>query len=390
MNVLALAFSLGLGLLAATPLPIQTTPLRPVAVSQLSPQLGLDAQLWGKQSDRPRLLAALDYSLQYLQSAEAVKDYQEYTAEGKVGEGFGPALRQRVIQSLQRFRQLVIQSKTPQQLQAAVRREFAFYQAVGKDNAGTVSFTGYYEPVYRASTVPTPDYRYPLYTLPPGFKQWPKPHPTREQLEGQDGLQASAGPLKGLELVWLRDRLEAFLIQVQGSAQLQLTNGKIMTVGYAGKTDYPYTSIGQELIKDGKLKREELTLPRLLQYFKDNPQDLNTYLPRNQSFVFFRNTGGSPATGSLHIPVTPERSIATDKTLMPPGALAVMKTEIPYRNASGQLVKQKVSRYAFDQDTGSAIKGPGRVDIFMGTGQQAKARAGLINGPGQLYYLLLK
>jgi membrane-bound lytic murein transglycosylase A len=378
-------------------------PLRLVAAAELPLDLGRDAQLWRQGSqpgDRPRLLAAVDNSLRYLQDAKALEDYRNYSAVGRAGQLFAPflgtpngldqQLRMRVVRSLRRFRQLIVQSSTPEALQAAVKREFAFFQAVGKDNAGGVSFTGYYEAVYTASPVRTNTYRYPLYRLPADFKQWPQPHPSRVQLEGADGLLGPKSRLKGLELVWLRDRLEAFLVHIQGSAKLQLTNGRTMTVGYAGKTNYPYTSLGQELIRDGKLEREGLTLPKVLHYFRQNPLELNTYIPRNQSFVFFSNTQGGPPTGSIRVPVTPERSIATDKSLMPPGALALVQVAIPYRNAQGQLEPQLVSRFVLDQDTGSAIKGPGRVDIFMGTGPQAKARAGLLNTPGRLYYLLLK
>jgi membrane-bound lytic murein transglycosylase A len=368
------------------------SPLRLVASTQLPGTLGQDEQLWGtsgQKGDYRQLLQAIDYSLRYLQSSNAAADYRRYQAKG-LGVELGPRPRERMVQSLKRFRQLVVQSRSPQQLQAAVQKEFNFYQSVGKDNAGTVEFTGYYEAVYTASATPTAEYRYPIYNLPPSFYQWSKPHPTRAQLEGADGLQGSKGRLKGLEIAWLRDRLEAYLIQVQGSAQLRLTNGRRMTVGVAGKTAYPYTSIGKELVKDGKIPQEGLTLPKVIAYFQANPREMNAYLPRNQSFVFFRNTVGGPATGSLSVPVTAERSIATDKSLMPPGALALIQTQIPYPNAAGQLEKQLVSRYVLDQDTGSAIKGAGRVDIFMGTGAQAKARAGLINNPGQLYYLLLK
>lgn len=226
--------------------------------------------------------------------------------------------------------------------------------------------------------------------MPPNFPQWAKPHPTRLQLEGADGLQGDKGKLRGLQLVWLRDRLEAFLIHVQGSARLQLTNGMEMTVGYAGKTDYAYTGVGRELVKEGKLQLAGLTLPAVVDYFRATPTEMNRYLPRNQSFVFFRDTNGAPPTGSLGVPVTAERSIATDKSLMPPGALALISTTIPTANRRGQLEQTRVSRYVLDQDTGSAIKGAGRVDIFMGTGDQAGDRAGLLNSTGQLYYLLLK
>ncbi len=347
--------------------------------------VGVDQQLFRDRQqpgDRRALLTAIDHSLQYLASDRALRDYQKLSHLG--------ISRDRVERSLQRFRELVVRSRSAKELQAAVNREFVVYQATGKDGQGTVGFTGYFEPIHVASLQPTADFRYPIFRLPPDFATWSKPHPTRAQLEGSDGLQFSQGQLKGLEIAWLRDRLEAFLIQVQGSARLQLTNGKTMTIGYAGATDYPYTGIGRELVKDGKIKLADLTLPALIQYFQQNPAALNTYIPRNQRFIFFKETGGAPAIGSIGVPVTPERSIATDKTLFPPGALAFIQTQIPYATPSGQLQQRAVQRFVLDQDTGSAIKGPGRVDVFMGTGQRAGDRAGLINATGQLYYLLLK
>lgn len=346
--------------------------------------LGFDEQIWGPlgRGDRAALLAAIDHSLRYLKTPAATERYRQYPVPG--------ITRDRVQRSLERFRQLLHQAKSPAELQAAVKREFVFYQSVGQDNQGTVAFTGYFEPTYKASRVRTAEYRYPLYRLPANFARWPHPHPTRAQLEGVDGLQGSQGRLRGLELVWLRDRLEAFLIQVQGSARLQMTDGGTMSVGYAGKTDQPYIGVGKALVKDGKMRLEDLTLPTLIQYFRQHPEAINQYLPRNRSFVFFRPTGGAPATGYLGVPVTAERSIATDKSIMPPGALALIQTQIPRISGSGQLKNHFVNRYTLNQDTGSAIQGPGRVDIFMGTGPQAEARAGRLVSNGQLYYLLLK
>lgn len=361
---------------------IDSSPLRPVSIKF---PVGMDAQIWGGRGlpgDRAALLQAIDYSLQYLQTPKAVEDYGKNPLPGVTLD--------RVQRSLRRFRQLVATSRSALALQKAVEQEFTFYQAVGKDGQGTVAFTGYFEPVHRASRVPTDTFRYPLFRLPPDLATWPKPHPTRSQLEGEDGLQYSQRQLKGLELVWLADRLEAFLVQVQGSARLQLTDGTTMTVGYGGATDYPYTGIGRELVRDGKLRLEDLTLPAVVQYFQQNPQDLNLYLPRNQRFVFFKETRGSPALGRFNFPVTPERSIATDKVLFPAGALALIQTSMPYPNRNGQLEQRSVTRYVLNQDTGGAIIGPGRVDIFMGRGQQASDRAGLINSTGKLYFLLLK
>lgn len=376
--------SFGVSILATCLPAIAAPPLRLTSQS-LPPQLALDPQLWQRQNqagDRPQLLQAIDHSLQYLTTPKAVKAYERYPVPG--------VNRDRIQRSLERFRTLIQVTRSPEELQVAVRREFNFYQSVGKDGRGTVAYTGYFEPVYAASRIPTAAYRYPLFRLPANLSQWSKPHPTRLELEGADGLQANRGPLRGLELVWLRDRLQAFLVQVQGSARLQLTDGSTMTVGYAGRTDHNYTGIGRELVKDGKLRIEDLTLPALVKYFQTSPQEMNLYLPRNRSFVFFRDTQGTPATGSLGLPVTAERSIATDKSVMPPGALALIYTRIPYRNAKGRLEQRLVSRFVLDQDTGGAIVGPGRVDIFMGTGPEAGDRAGLINSTGQLYFLLLK
>lgn len=384
------------------PLPVPITPeltppLKPIAIASDcafgQTCLGWDDQIWGQtgkigvgasptRGDRNALLASIDNSLLYLTKKEAIAAYQNYPVK--------EITLDRVRTSLLRFRELVIGSKSAAQLQAAVRREFVFYQSVGNDGKGTVKFTAYYEPVYTASRVKTSIYKYPLYRLPPDFSQWPKPHPKRIDLEGKDGLKGNKSKLRGLELLWFRDRFDAYMVHIQGSAQIKLTNGKTTSVGYAGGTDYPWTSIGKELAKDGKLPLDGLTLPRMTAFFRRRPQELSNYLPRWKRFIFFQETGGTAATGCIHVPVTAERSIATDKSLMPPGALALIHNSFPYPASGGKLERRTVSRFVLDQDTGSAIKGPGRVDYFMGSGKLAGDRAGITGGNGSLYYLLLK
>ena len=367
---------LALTVIPNPPLVSQNSPLTVVKLAVNNPNLGLDEQLW--QKDRWALIQAIDHSLRYLSSPSAVQAYRRYSVPG--------FSRDRVKRSLLRFKTLLKQSRNPQELQAAVKREFIFYQAVGNDNRGTVHFTGYFEPTYTASRHRTNEYRYPLYRKPANFAAWSRPHPTRAALEGSDGL-GTKSLIKGRELIWFRDRLEAYLVQIQGVAKIRLTNGKSISVAFDGSTDYPYTSIGKELVKDGIFQPGELTLPILIDYLKKHPEALDRYLPRNNRFIFFRETSAAAkAKGSLGLPVTPERSIATDKSLMPPGALALLLAPIPNTN----LQKESVSRYVLDQDTGSAIKGAGRVDIFMGTGNLAGDRAGLMSDDGQLYYLLLK
>ena len=339
----------------------------------------LNASQWD-ESQRQALIQAVDRSLYYLSTPKARRTYRQQSKE------FG---LERVRRSLVRFKDLLLTTDSPAALERAVKDEFVFYQSVGNDGRGRVEFTGYFEPTYTASRVRTDKYRYPLYRKPPGFNRWSSPHPTRAQLEGKDGL-ANKSLLKGHELVWLSDRLEAFLVQVQGSAKLKMTDGTTMSVGYGGTTDYPYISIGGELVKDGVFTKDELNLPKLLDYFAANPKQLDKYLPRNNRFIFFRETHGKPPTGSLGVPVTGDRSIATDKSLMPPGALALIVAPIPDLEPSGEIDTRVVSRYVLDQDTGSAIKGAGRVDVFLGSGQLAGERAGRLNGSGNLFYLLLK
>lgn len=359
---------------------------RPSTPLPLTPLVGdRENALWAElvlPDDRQALIQAINHSLAYLATPKAAADYQAYLVPG--------ITRDRVWRSLQRLRQLVATSPSNQAFQAALRQEFVLYESIGADGRGTVAYTGYFEPQYRASAVPTAEYRYPLYRRPPTLDAWPQPHPTRLDLEGADGLAGGQGALAGLELVWLANRLEAFLVQVQGSAKLQLTDGQVMSVGYAGRTEYPYTSIGRALVDDGKIDPNNLSLPNLLAYFEEHPEDLNHYLPQNERFIFFREGSDGPPSGSLSVPVTAGYSIATDKSLMPAGAIAAIQLSLPQQTPQGDWVSQPTTRLVLDQDTGGAIQGPGRVDLYVGSGRQAGDIAGRINTSGRLYYLLLR
>ncbi|MEM7713987.1 MAG: murein transglycosylase A [Cyanobacteria bacterium P01_A01_bin.68] len=341
----------------------------------------LDNQIWADNGDKQNLLTAIDNSLSYLKTSKAEAAYQKYIIP--------EITRERVEKSLKRFRELVVNSQNAEELQSAVNKEFVLYKSIGSDNQGNILFTGYYKPIYQASREQTSEYRYPVYRLPDDFKNWSKPHPTRLDLEGADALQADKGKLKGLELYWLKSRIDAFIAQVQGSAVLKFPDGTTTSINYAGNSDHEYVSLGKELIKDGKLEQEGISLEKVINYLEENPESQDEYLPRNPRFIFFRDTKDAAAIGSLNVPVTPERSIATDKSLMPPGALAIIRARFPFIN-QGKIEQRLVSRYVLDQDTGGAIKSPGRVDYYIGIGKEAGDRAGAIVNQGELYYLLLK
>ena len=319
----------------------QTTSTPAPLSLQSSPQddkYFLDNQIWGEAGDKQNLLKAIDYSLSYLQTPEASSTYEKYTVP--------EITRERVEKSLNRFRELVVNSQNAEELQAAVNKEFVFYKSIGSDNQGTILFTGYYKPIYQASRQPTSVYRYPVYRLPDDFNTWSKPHPTRLELEGADALQAEKGRLKGLELYWLKSRIDAFITQVQGSAVLEFSDGTTTSINYAGNTDHEYVSLGKELIKDGKLEQEGITLEKVINYLKKTPKaKMNIYL-RHPRFIFFKDTKDAAAIGSLNVPVTPERSIATDKSLMPPGALAIIRAPFPFID-QGKIEQRLVSRYSY-------------------------------------------
>ncbi|HEY0074599.1 MAG TPA: MltA domain-containing protein [Abditibacteriaceae bacterium] len=336
-----------------------------------------DVALQTAYRERVVMRRAISANLRWLQSPRGRALYMKFH---KTQRG-GPS-REMILRSLQRL-QAVTASRSQKEFMAAMRRDFLLWQP----SVQAAHFTGYFEPVYEARRQPDARFRWPLYGL-PNLAQWPRPHPTRLQLEGGDGKKQSP-LLRGHALAYLPSRFQAYLVQVQGSARLRFPD-KVVAVGYAGRTQWNYTGIGRELINDGKIPFEQLTQQSLLAYFRAHPHELNNYLPRNKRFVFLRPTKGRPATGALGIPLVAGRSMATDKTSLPPGAVAL--ASVPLRNPLTARVfgNGHLSRLLFDHDTGGAIKGPARVDIFMGSGTQAGERAGALNAVGMLNYLLLK
>jgi len=278
-------------------------------------------------------------------------------------------------------------------LAAELRRRFDVYISVGCDNRGTVLYTGYYTPIFSASLTKTDRFKFPLHRLPAnhvkneatgetiGLKRADgsidREYPAREQLH-------ESGILNGLEMVWLEDAFEAYVVSVQGSAILRLSDGKEMEIGYAGTNGREYKSIGLELIKEGKLTKADLTLEGLRTYFRNNPSEFPRVTAKNERYIFFQSVSGGPF-GSLNERVTAKRSIATDKTIFPRGGLCIAEATLP--SATGGQVP--VTTLVSDQDTGGAIRAPGRCDFYWGIGNDAEALAGVTKAEGRLFYLVL-
>jgi membrane-bound lytic murein transglycosylase A len=198
--------------------------------------------------------------------------------------------------------------------------------------------------------------------------------------------------LDGQELVWLKTAFDAYAIHVNGSARLLLRDGSAAYVGYAATNGREYGSLGQTLAQTGELEPEELSMDRLRRYAREHPRRFNRFAAQaNDRFVFFQFYSGQdwPA-GSLGFKVTPWRSLATDKRIFPRGAPVLVQTLVARDQGDSANDQQPFTALMLDQDTGGAIRAPGRADIFMGVGEEAGKRAGRQMAQGRLFYLLLK
>lgn len=277
----------------------------------------------------------------------------------------------------------------------AMHQYFDAYESVGYNGRGVVLFTGYYAPVFEASRVRTSRFTAPLYTRPDDLVSDEAtgkplgrrtssggvvPYDTRAELE-------RSGRLRGSELVWVENDLDAFIIHVNGSAKLRLRDGSTMYVGYAGKTDRPYSSLGKSLVAAGEIPQEEITLSAIRKLYQRKPDVVRRHMQTNESYVFFQPYDGDrwPA-GSLGVPVTAEASVATDKSIYPRGGLVLVDTTAVTFSKGTRRFQQ----FMMDQDTGGAIKAPGRADLFMGVGASAEILAGGQYAEGRLYYFFVK
>jgi membrane-bound lytic murein transglycosylase A len=245
--------------------------------------------------------------------------------------------------------------------------------------------TGFYEPIVEGSLRRTRDFMAPMLSRPDNFNAVAR-YPDRAAIEA-GALDNHAAPV-----VWLRDRVEVFLVQVQGSARVRLADRRVIRLVYAGRNGHPYTSIGRVLIDSGEIAEADMSLAALKQWIRahgQNPGDAGAALMhRNKSYVFFSVFEGcEPARGPLGgqgISLTPLRSIAVDRGIWTYGLPFWIAADLPWRGSTPSPFR----RLMFAQDTGSAITGPARADIFFGSGDDAGARAGDIRHAGDVVVLL--
>jgi membrane-bound lytic murein transglycosylase A len=299
----------------------------------------------------------------------------------------------RALASLQRFSELLEQSRSGSDFSRRLQREFTVYKSAGWDGrGGGVLFTGYYTPILDGSRERTGQFRYPLHGLPDDLVKdeagqtlgrktamgMRSSYPDRGTIERNDLLSG-----KGLELAWMRDPFDAYIAHVNGSAVIRLRDGELLRLGYAGTNGHEYSSLREALVRDRKIDAGTANLVTMRSWAAANPGELPGYMARNKRYVFFTPINGNPR-GSLNVEVTPERTLATDKTLFPRAAVVYVDASLGLAGAG-----KPFSTFMFDQDTGGAIRTAGRADIYLGTGPTAERLAGTTQNKGQLYYLFL-
>jgi membrane-bound lytic murein transglycosylase A len=289
----------------------------------------------------------------------------------------------------------------PEAARAFFERRFQpFAASSGSDPEGL--FTGYYEPLLHGSRERTERYHVPLYVRPPELVTVDL-GAFREKLKGQriagkveDGalvpypdrraIQNGALAGRDLELVWVDDAVDALFLQIQGSGRVRLDDGSEMRVGYAAQNGHPYFPIGKALVERGALERDEVSMQSIRRWLEEHPDQANDVMARDASYVFFQELTGEGPLGAQGVPLTPGRSLAVDLKHWPLGVPLWLDTRAPSPHP-GQP-DRPLRRLFVAQDTGGAIRGPVRGDLFWGYGQEATEIAGRMKHPGRLWVLL--
>ncbi|MFC6587872.1 murein transglycosylase A [Sulfitobacter pacificus] len=248
-----------------------------------------------------------------------------------------------------------------------------FFRPVVISDGQDAMFTGYFEPELEGDKYRSARYRYPVYAIPPDHLRTL----TRRELLEREVL---AG--RGLEIAWVDDPVELFFLQIQGSGRIKLPDGSYIRVGYRGSNGHEYRSIGMELVRRGVYQAHQVSADVIKNWVRRNPVEGRELLFHNPSYVFFREVSKVPADqgplGAMNRSVTAMRSIAVDPSYVKLGSPVWVEKD----------GKKPLRRLMMAQDTGSAIKGAQRADVFFGTGDLAGKEAGKLRDPGRMVVLM--
>ena len=361
--------------------PSPTTPVAPVPPippveyrGKLVPASWPDLPAWGRESLAPALEA-------FARSCSVLEKQDAWKGVCAGVQTFAPGASERDIA-------------------AFFELNFDPFQVVNADDSASGVITGYYEPLLHGSRTRSERFKYPLYAVPKDLlvidlsSVYPdlKHRRLRGRLEGnrvvpyyaRDDIDTGAA-LRGNELVWVDDAVDAFFLHIQGSGQVELENGERMRVGYADQNGHPFRSVGRLLIERREIAAERASMQGIKDWARRNPLKVQQFLNANPSYVFFRELPGDlpGPIGALGVPLTAQRSIAVDPRVVPLGVPVYLATTWP--NAVDPLDRLMVA-----QDTGGAIAGGVRADFFWGFGDAAGSLAGRMRQSGRMWVLLPK
>lgn len=291
---------------------------------------------------------------------------------------------------------------TPKAARAFFEAEFAPFQVTDRGRPEGL-LTGYYEPLLEGARAPDARFRYPLLKRPADLVSVDlgafDPELAGRRIAGRveegrlvpypDRAAIEAGALagRGLELLWVDDPIAKFFLEIQGSGQIRLASGEVARVGYADQNGRPYRAIGKDLVEMGAIPKERMSMQAIREWLLANPDQAPAMMARNPSYVFFRElpdlAAASGPLGAQGAPLTPGRSLAVDRKFLPLGAPVWLDATAPFPDGSRPL-----RRLAVAQDTGGAIRGPVRGDLFWGAGPLAEHLAGHMQSPARLFVLL--
>jgi membrane-bound lytic murein transglycosylase A len=312
-----------------------------------------------------------------------------------------------MIRSLEYFLAYIQQRPTAREMRKFIHANFLVYQSTGRNRQGEVLYTGYYEPHLRGSLFQSPEFPYPIYARPEDLvtidlslfsekyhgqkirgrfsEQTVIPYYDRKEIDSEGAIEGKAEVL-----AWVKDPVDIFFLQIQGSGKVYLQNGEVINVHYHTTNGHPYRSIGTLLIKENKISADEMSMQKIRAYLNEHPEEMQSVFNYNPSYVFFKLEPDGPL-GNINVKLTPGRSIALDRHIFPPAALTFIETQKPLLNNVGHIEDwTSCTRFTLNQDTGGAIKGPGRADIFWGNGLYAEIAAGHLKHTGKMYFLVLK
>lgn len=288
------------------------------------------------------------------------------------------------------------------ELNSFLSKNYIIYQAGGRKGVQNreMLVTGYYEPTFEGSLYKGAPYLTPIYSRPDSLVSITEEDNTTKitgRYDSSNNLTEywsraeieKKGILQGYEIAYMRDPFDAFLLHVQGSGRIRLPDGTSQSVHFAASNGRTYNSIGKLLVEEGVMTLEDVNIPAIRSFLQEHPEQQERILHHNPRYIFFAFGDDRGPRGSSGEILTPGRSVAIDNSVLPAGSIGYIQTRRPVINHDNEVTGWKrLTRFVFPQDTGAAIKGSGRLDMFWGNGDSARIAANHMKEEGQLFFLV--